>query len=160
MSKRNKKLSMWEHFLSKEIGVEFKACLYFFGILFFYSMYKLLDGIYEANIIHMAEMISLTYAMGYIQVYLLSNFDEGECLRVKECGYIMLCSLIYMGVSFLGEWFDRDITVSVGFFVYIFAMYVCVFLAYKYKRRIDEKLLNNDLQTFQERRKNEESNSD
>lgn len=94
--------------------------------------------------------------MGYIQVYLLSNFDEGEYLRIKECAYIILCSLIYTGVSFLGKWFNRDITVSVGFFVYVIVMYLCAFLVYKSKRRIDEKLLNYDLKAFQERRKNEE----
>lgn len=84
MSKRRKKISVWEHYLTKEIGIEFKACLYFFCILFFYSVYRVVGGSLEASIIHMSEMILLTYAMGYVQVYLLSNFDEGEHLGIKE----------------------------------------------------------------------------
>ena len=27
-----KKVSLWERYLTKEIGIEFKACLYFFGV--------------------------------------------------------------------------------------------------------------------------------
>ena len=158
MSKQREKISAGERYLTKEIGIEFKACLYFFAILFFYCMYQVICGVYEANILHMAEMIFMTYAMGYLQVYLLSDFDEGEVLGGKEIGYLMFCSLLYGGVSWLCSWFDRNLWVCVGFFFYIAFMYVCAFLVYKAKRRIDEKLLNDDLRTFQERRKNGESN--
>lgn len=158
MSKQREKISAWERYLTKEIGIEFKACLYFFAILFFYCMYQVICGVYEADILHMAEMIFMTYAMGYLQVYLLSDFDEGEVLGGKEIGYLMFCSLLYGGVSWLGGWFDRNLWVCVGFFFYIAFTYVCAFLVYKAKRRIDEKLLNEDLRTFQERRKNGESN--
>lgn len=158
MNKHISVLSIWEHYLTKEIGIEFKACLYFFCILFFYSVYRLSGGTYEANIIHMAEMIGLTYAMGYIQVYILSNFDEGEYLRGKEIFYMILCSFVYTGVSFWGRWFDRKIAVSTGFFVYIMVIYLCAFLVYSSKRKIDEKLLNDDLRNFKERREHEESN--
>ena len=30
-----KKPTLWERYLTKEIGIEFKACLYFFALLFF-----------------------------------------------------------------------------------------------------------------------------
>lgn len=156
MNKRRKKISVWEHYLAKEIGIEFKACLYFFCILFFYSVYKVVGGSLEANIIHMAEMILLTYAMGYVQVYLLSNFDEGEQLGAREIFYLILCSLIYTGASFLGKWFDRSVAVTIGFAVYMMVVYVCAFLVYKSKRCIDEKFLNEDLKAFQERRMNHE----
>lgn len=33
--KKERKLSLWERYLTKEIGIEFKACLYFYAILFF-----------------------------------------------------------------------------------------------------------------------------
>lgn len=153
MNKYEKKLSVWEHYLSKEIGIEFKACLYFFCILFFYSVYKLSGGSNEANIMHMAEMIFLTYAMGYIQMYLLSGFDEGENLREKEVFYTVLCSCIYSGISFWGRWFNRNIAVSVGFAFYMIFVYICAFVVYKSKRELDERLLNEDLKAFQERRK-------
>lgn len=158
MSKQREKISTWERYLTKEIGIEFKACLYFFAILFFYCMYQVICGVYEANILHMAEMIFMTYAMGYLQVFVLSAFDEGEKLGAKEIGYLFFCSLLYGGVSWLGSWFDRNPWVCVGFFFYIAFTYVCAFLVYKAKRRIDEKLLNDDLRMFQERRRDEEHN--
>lgn len=71
-------MSLLERYLAVEIGIEFKACLYFFCILFFYSMYRLLCGSMEASILHMGEMIFLTYGMGYIQKYILDNFDEAD----------------------------------------------------------------------------------
>ena len=73
-----KKISCFEKYLTEEIGVEFKACLYFFCILFFYAMYRVLNGNFEASIVHMAEMILLTYGMCYVQLYFMNNFDEGE----------------------------------------------------------------------------------
>ena len=152
MNNRKKKVSLWERYLTKEIGIELKACLVFFCILFFYSVYKVLGGSYEASIIHMTEMILLTYAMCYVQLYLLSNFDEAEQLRGKEIFYMILCSFIYTGISYLGNWFDKNIIVSIGFAIYMIAVYVCMFLAYKCKRSIDEKILNEDLKAFQERR--------
>ena len=66
-----KRSSLWERYLTKEIGIEFKACLYFFAILFFYCMYRLCLGKTVADMIHMAEMIGLAYLVGYLQVYLL-----------------------------------------------------------------------------------------
>lgn len=156
MSKCRKKISFWERYLTKEIGIELKACLYFFCILLFYSVYKMLGGSYEANIIHMAEMIFLTYAMGYLQVYLLSNFDEAEELTEKEIINMFFCSFLYAVISILGKWFDGNVLVSIGFAFYMLFAYVCVFLIYKLKREIDEKILNEDLKAFQERRKKNE----
>lgn len=147
------KLSFPERLLTQEIGIEFKACLYFFCILFFYCVYRLTLGREDASILHMTEMIFLTYGMGYMQLYLFSNFDEGERLGGKELFYIFLCSLIYTGVSFLGKWFDKSIAMSIGFMLYMMFAYVCAFLVYKIKRDIDAKLLNDDLKSFQERGK-------
>lgn len=147
--KRN--ISRFERYLIEEIGIEFKACLYFFCILFFYSVYRILGGSFEAGIIHMGEMILLAYGMGYAQVYLLSNFDEGEQLGVREILYMVLCSAIYTGISFWGKWFERNVAVSVAFFLYMMFAYICAFLVYKFKRDIDAKMLNEDLKAFQER---------
>lgn len=148
---KGKKISLWEHYLTKEIGIEFKACLYFYCILFFYCLYRLIVGSFEANIIHMAEMIGLTYIMGYVQVYFLFNFDEGERLGVKEICAMLLCSLLYAAASFLFKWFDQNPAVSVGFAFYMIFAYVCAFLVYKSKREIDEKILNEELRVFQAR---------
>lgn len=147
-----KKVSRFERYLTEEIGVEFKACLYFFCILFFYAMYRVLNGNFEASILHMAEMILLTYGMCYLQLYFMNNFDEGERFGVREVLYTVLCVAIYAGISYWGKWFERNLAVTAGYAAYMMFAYVCAFLVYKTKRDIDGKILNEDLKAFQERR--------
>ena len=148
MSKKNK-LTLWERYLTKEIGIEFKACLYFFAILFFYCMYRLVLGIYDAGMLHMAEMILSAYIIGYLQVYVFWNFDEADTLGGREWLGIGVCTVIYSLLSYFLKWFDKNIWVTVGFAVYVVVMYICVFFIYKSKRRIDDKKLNEDLRLFQ-----------
>ncbi len=147
--KNNKKLSLWELYLTKEIGIEFKACLYFFAILFYYCMFKLCTGSVSASILHMAEMIFTAYIIGYIQVYLFNNFDEAESLGLREWVGILVCTCIYLTVAFFGKWFDGNMYVLLGFAAYLLLTYFCVFLIYRSKRRIDDRKLNEDLKLFQ-----------
>ncbi len=151
--KNDKKLSIWEKYLTKEIGIEFKACLYFFAILFFYCVYRMVCGVYEADILHMAEMILTCYVIGYIQVYLFWNFDEAEKLGLKECLGMLACTLIYGQAAQWGKWFDGSIWMSLALSGYILITYVCVFFIYKSKRRIDDKKLNEELRLFQTKHK-------
>ena len=144
-------MSRFKQYLASEIGIEFKACLYFFAILFFYSMYRILQGSFFANIIVMAEMIFSTYIIGYIQVYLLGNFDEAEQLTWREILASVFCSVVYTGVSFFGKWYDRNITVTVLFFCYILFCYICVFFVYKVKRDVDTAVLNQELENFKKK---------
>ena len=148
MSKKNK-LTLWERYLTKEIGIEFKACLYFFAILFFYCMYRLVLGIFDAGMLHMAEMILAAYIIGYLQVYVFWNFDEADTLGGREWLGIGVCTVIYSLLSYFLKWFDKNIWVTVGFAAYVVVMYICVFFIYKSKRRIDDKKLNEDLRLFQ-----------
>lgn len=149
------KPSLWERYLTKEIGIEFKACLYFFALLFFYCVYRLCMGFKVAEILHMAEMIFLTYIVGYIQVFLLWNFDESDELGKKEIVGISICTLIYTAVSYFGNWFDKNIYVTVGFAGYVIFLYVCVYFVYKCRRKIDDKILNYDLELFKTRSEKE-----
>lgn len=144
----------FKRYLTVEIGIEFKATLYFFAILFFYSMYRIIGGSFEASIIIMAEMIAGTYIMGYIQVYLLDNFDEAESFGLKEGLYSFLCAVIYTAASYLLKWFDRDILVTFIFFAYIWFAIICAFLVYKAKRDIDTALLNEELEELKRNKKN------
>ena len=144
-------MSRFKQYLASEIGIEFKACLYFFAILFFYSMYRILQGSFFANIIVMAEMIFSTYIMGYIQVYLLGNFDEAEQLTWREILASVFCSIVYSSISFFGKWYDRNITVTVLFFCYILFCYICVFFVYKVKRDVDTAVLNQELENFKKK---------
>ena len=153
MSKKNNGLTGLEKYLLEEIGVEFKACIYFFCYLFFYSMYKLLGGSTSASIIHMAEMIFLTYVMCYVQIYFMKNFDEGEEFRLKELLLSMLCGTIFTIASWFFDWFDKNIPVTVGFFLFVVFAYFCGFLVYKIRRTLESKALNNDLKAFKERGK-------
>ncbi|MFG6357070.1 MAG: DUF3021 domain-containing protein [Acetatifactor sp.] len=146
-----KKMSLLERYLVVEIAIEFKACIYFFCILFFYSMYRLLIGSREAEILHMGEMILLTYGMGYLQWYVLDRFDEGERLGIRETAYLLLCTGIHTAVSWLWKWFDRDVLMTVLFALFMVLAYLCGFLVYKIKRVLDAKQLNEDLRAFQER---------
>lgn len=150
--KARRGLSLLERYLAVEIEIEFKACLYFFCILFFYSVYRLLCGSREAGIIHMGEMIFLTYGMGYFQRYLLAGFDEADRWGIREIFSLLLCVGIYTAASWLGGWFDRRVPVTVLYAFFMALAYVCGFAVYKIKRALDAKLLNEDLKAFQERK--------
>ena len=150
------RLTLWERYLTKEIGIEFKACLYFFAILFFYCVYRMLESSFDAKILHMAEMIVTCYVIGYIQVYLFDNFDEADTLGGREWAGIAVCTLLYCLVSYFGGWFGKKIVVTLIMAAYILITYICVFLVYRSKRRIDDKKLNEELRLFQtEHRKSE-----
>ena len=140
---------MWERYLTREIGIEFKACLYFFAILFFYCVYRMINGSFEASILHMGEMILTCYFMGYIQVYAFGNFDEADRFGVREYVGAAVCTCIYALVSYFGAWFDKNIIATLILAAYVVILYVCVFLIYKTKRRIDDKELNEELKIFQ-----------
>lgn len=144
-------LTKLERYLLEEIGVEFKACIYFFCYLFYYSMYRLLGGSTSASIIHMAEMIFLTYGMCYVQIYVMKNFDESEEFKIRELLLSVICSGIYTFVSWLGGWFGGNIPATVGFFLYVIFAYICGFLVYKIRRTLESKALNEDLKAFKER---------
>ena len=146
-------LTKLERYLLEEIGIEFKSCIYFFCYLFYYSIYKLLDGNINANIIHMIEMIFLTYGMCYFQLYFMKNFDESENFKIRELLLSIMCSGIYTLVSWIGGWFDENMLATIGFFLYVVLAYICGFLVYKIRRTLESKILNEDLKAFKERGK-------
>ncbi|MCI8409732.1 MAG: DUF3021 domain-containing protein [Lachnospiraceae bacterium] len=146
-------MSILKKWLSKEIDIELKACLYFFCILFYYVIFRIIEGSMEANILVMAEMVCTAYILGCIQTYLLHNFDEGEHFGKYEFGASIGCCLVYSGMGYWGKWFDRQLLPSLIFFGYLFLCYVCVFLAYKIKRSFDTKKLNQDLEAFKRDKK-------
>lgn len=154
--KKEGKPTLWELYLTKEIGIEFKACLYFFAFLFYYCVYRIINGVYDASILHMTELILICYVIGYVQVYLLWNFDESDKLGVREVIGMVICTAVYCISSWLCDWFSRDLLVTFLFAAYILLVYFCVYLIYKYKRIIDDKKLNEDLKLFQAHHKKSE----
>ena len=147
MANKNK-TTLWERYLTREIGIEFKACLYFFAILFFYCVYRVCTGRITADILHLTEMIFTCYFIGYMQVYLFWNFDEADTLGKKEICGMIICTLIYSVLSYFLFWFDKNIYLTLGLAAYLLFTYVCVFFIYKTKREIDDKQLNEDLALF------------
>ena len=145
-------MSRFKKYLSKEIGIEFKAGLYFYAILFFYSLYRIGQGSFFADIIIMAEMIFAAYVRGYVQVYLLGNFEEEEQFGLRTGLASLFCSLLYTVTSFLLHWFDQNVLATVMYFFYMLFCYVCMFLVYKIKRDIDTELLNQELEQFKKRK--------
>lgn len=145
-------MNWFKRYLYSEIGIEFKACLYFACILFFYFLYQIIGGSLYASIIIMLEMVCTAYIICYIQVYLLENFDEKEHLGVKEGIFSLGCSILYTIVSILFGWYDRNIKASILFFIYMFLCYLCVFLIYKLKREADTIKLNQELHDFKSRK--------
>lgn len=143
----------WLRCLGREVAVEYKACLYFFAILFFYACYLMAQGIYAASLLHMLEMILATYGMGYLQVLVLDNFDEAERFSAGQCICILLCSCLYTGIGYLFAWFDRRAAVTVGFLFYCIFLYICAWLANKAKRYVDTEELNEMLQRYQSRKR-------
>ena len=154
--KKDQKLTLWERYLTSEIGIEFKACLYFFAILFFYCVFRIVQGKWEAGILHMGEMILTCYIIGYSQVFLFRNFDEATRLGGREWIGMVVCTSLYCLVSYFGGWFEKKIAVTLLFAAYVVLMYTCVFLIYKTKRRLDDKLLNEELKLFQSEHKKSE----
>lgn len=155
--KSKRLLTIWEHYLTYEIAIEFKACLYFFCILFFYSMYRILRGSWEASIVHMTEMIFTTYFMGYLQVFCFENFDEAQQCSKRVVLYSILCGAIYTILSWVFGWFEKSAVATGSYFLYMELVYFCTFLVYKCKREIDTKILNEELNAYKERREQNES---
>lgn len=149
VNSNKRKVSIWELYLTREIAIEFKACLYFFSILFFYCVYRIIYGSWSADIIHLIEMIFTCYIIGYIQVYLLKNFDEAEHLGLIEIAGMFICTFLYCLISYLGSWYGRNMIATLIFAAYILLVYFCVFYIYKSKRHIDDKILNEELKLFQ-----------
>ncbi|MCM1038476.1 MAG: DUF3021 domain-containing protein [Roseburia sp.] len=145
-------MEKWKKFLSLEIGIEIKACLYFAIILFYYFLYCILQGSFYASIPQMAEIVLTAYAMSYLQVYVLKNFDEAERFDKNVTIMSVLCSAIYTTVSYALSWFDKNRTATLCFFAYMLLTYTCVFLIYKLKRDIDTALLNRELEHFKNRK--------
>lgn len=145
------KTTLWERYLTKEIGIEFKSCLYFFAILFYYCVYRVVMHNYTADILHMTEMILLCYVIGYAQVYLFGNFDEAWKFRTREILGLVICNCIYTGAAYFLGWLDQNMAWTIGFLAYILFLYVCVILIYDTKRKIDDKELNKELELFQSR---------
>ncbi len=143
-----------EKFFAAEIGIEFKAALYFYSMLFFYMGYQIIKGSFDADIIVILEMIAATYAMGFVQVFLLQNFDESESITFKAVIKAVLCSVVYTFMSWLLGWFDRNIIITAAFLVFVIGCYGCTYWLYSFRRSVSTKELNRELEEFKNKKTN------
>ena len=119
-------------------------------------MCRILNGSFDASILHMTEMIFTCYFIGYGQVYLFANFDEADSLGLRAWIGIIVGTALYSLISYLGGWFDRILWVTLLFAAYLIITYICVYFIYKSKRTIDDKKLNEELRLFQTEHKKSE----
>ena len=66
-------MKRFRKYLSYEIAIDIKTCIYFFMILFYYFTWQIIRGSLTADIVLMVEMLAAAYVMGYIQMYLLGR---------------------------------------------------------------------------------------
>ncbi len=139
------KFKIW---LSNEIAVEYKACIYFGCILAFACFYYLYEGVYYVQILHVFEIIMTAYVVGYLQIYFFHNFDEAEKIDGRCILGALLCTGIYTTASWLLGWFERNLTAQILFAGYMLLLFFCIYLINKVKRMADTEKLNGMLAEF------------
>ena len=144
----NKIMKRFKSYLNLEIVIDYKTCVYFFSIWFFYCVYLLCMGVRCADILYMFEMMAAAYVISYVQVYAFHNFDEASQLGKKDVPGIIFCTALYIGASYGFAWFDRNFKTTLLFGVYILFIYYVMYLVNKIKRAIDTENLNKMLAEF------------
>lgn len=151
-----KLLALAERWLTIKIGVEIRCCLTFFLMAFFYCVYRLVTGSAEASIWHLTEMIAVAYLFGWVQALLHADFDEMDRVGLKEAAVMILGAAVYTLTAVLGGWFGGSALVNGLFMVYMVGCGLSTVLICWIKRTIDARLLNAELQAFQQRGAKEE----
>ena len=136
--------------LFNEILIDFKACVYFFCVVFFYSVVRLCKGVHSVPILTLAEIIATNYIICYVQTYVFRDFDEADRFGKDEISGILMCATLYTAASLLFGWFDGSEAVTALFALYIIFTYVCVILCYIVRRKLDTKQLNRLLDHYKQ----------
>ncbi len=146
-------MTKFEKFLADELGIEFKAAMYFYTMFFFYFVYQLSRGNWQADLWVLMQMMATTYIMGYIQVFLLGNFDEAERVTWQVVMKVICGALVYTCISYIGKWFDRNLTVTLIYFVFMIGCYGCAYWVYSFRRSVSTKKMNEELNMFKQQKK-------
>lgn len=152
-----KKSSFKEKFmqyLGAEVWIEYKACLYSYCMMVFYCIFLLCQRIYQARILILSEMVIAAYFMVYLQVYPLKNFDESDRFGKHELLSTLLCSFLYMLISYMLNWFERSFLATGLFFLFMLFSFCCVYLVNKIRRAYDTRNLNRMLADFKKGEQN------
>lgn len=146
--KKNSLKETFIHYLGAEVWIEYKACLYSFCIMVFYCIFLLCKGTFQAEILIMFEMVAAAYFMGYLQVYVLKDFDESDRFGRHEMLSTLLCASLYTLLSYLLNWFERSLPAAGLFFLFMLFSYCCVCLVNRLRRAYDTRKLNKMLAEF------------
>lgn len=128
--------------LLNEIAIDFKACVYFFCVVFFYCAVQLCQGVFSVKIITLAEIVITNYIICYVQTYLFKDFDESDQFGTNEAAGLLMCTFLYVAASLLLNWFGGSELITALFAGFIILTYICVILCYAVKRKLDTKQLN------------------
>lgn len=142
------------HYLGAEVWIEYKACLYSYCMMVFYCIFLLCQRIYQARILILSEMVLVAYFMVYLQVYPLKNFDESDRFGKHELLSTLLCSFLYMLISYMLNWFERSFLATGLFFLFMLFSFCCVYLVNKIRRAYDTRNLNRMLADFKKGEQN------
>lgn len=142
------------HYLGAEVWIEYKACLYSYCMMVFYCIFLLCQRIYQARILILSEMVIAAYFMVYLQVYPLKNFDESDRFGKHELLSTLLCSFLYMLISYMLNWFERSFLATGLFFLFMLFSFCCVYLVNKIRRAYDTRNLNRMLADFKKGEQN------
>lgn len=146
--------SRWKGFLSREIAIDYKTCIYTLCLLIFDAGFQLWHHQYHISILFLIEMITCTYIITYVQVYLFNDFDEAKHLALKEWLGLVVSIILYDLIAYLLGWFGRgNISWILGLFsIYLFICYFSVYIANKIKRKIDTNRLNQLLGDYKKKK--------
>lgn len=146
--------SKWKDFLSKEIAIDYKTCIYTLCLLIFDAGFQLWHHQYHISILFLIEMITCAYIVTYVQVYLFNDFDEVKRFSLKEWVELLACIILYDLLAYLLGWFGRGNVawVLIFFSVYLLICYFSIYIANKIKRKIDTNRLNQLLEDYKKKK--------
>lgn len=146
--------SKWKDFLSKEIAIDYKTCIYALCVLIFDTGFQLWHHQYYISILFLLEMITCAYIVTYVQVYLFNDFDEAKRFYLKEWVELLVCIILYDLLAYLLGWFGRGNVawVLIFFSVYLLICYFSIYIANKIKRKIDTNRLNQLLEDYKKKK--------
>lgn len=146
--------SKWKDFLSKEIAIDYKTCIYALCVLIFDAGFQLWHHQYYISILFLLEMITCAYIVTYVQVYLFNDFDEAKRFSLKEWVELLACIILYDLLAYLLGWFGRGNVawVLIFFSVYLLICYFSIYIANKIKRKIDTNRLNQLLEDYKKKK--------
>ncbi len=98
----------WEHVLSKEISIKYKAGIYSLCHLFYIAIFLMNQQIFQISLAQLAQIVLLAWFINHIEIYIFDNFDEADRISLKWWLSVLICSILYMIAAYVMKWFQGD----------------------------------------------------